>query len=56
MMTAGAEAQIRERVIDGERQTDADTTQVVDHLLESGEIELDEVVEMQPRGLLDGLE
>ena len=43
------------RVVDGRGQADADPAQVVDDLLEAGEGQLEEVVDADVRGLLNGL-
>src|SRR5262249_11554361 len=50
-----AEVQLGEPVVDGEREAEPHSADVIDHLLEPGEIQFDEMVEVQMSGVLDGL-
>jgi len=45
-----------DRVVDRLGQADVDPAYGVDHVLETGEIDLHEVVDAHPRELLDGLD
>jgi hypothetical protein len=55
VVPAGAQVQLGLRVMHRERQADADPADVVDDLLEPGEVDLDEMIKADPGRLLHGL-